>query len=262
MARDFSMTPILDRLSTMSWFDCLLAWQSVAGESMVHSSSPPTLVAFGLLEFIAISLLATILVVPIVLMAAARLREFQSRGLAIAGSVLIMMPISLIALAGVPVGIWSLTVLMRDDVRKAFAQKTVPVAATRSQLRRAGTWLLVSGFLGILSFVLMALAGLISVMDRPPPSAYYLQMVLTIVAIVGVPFLLSIMQIFTAWKLLNQSSWRWSYVAAILALIPASPAWLVGLPSGIYALAVLGQQTDGAKHNSELFGTGKSAWVA
>lgn len=52
----------------------------------------------------------------------------------------------------------------------------------------------------------------------------------------------------------KQSSFRWSYIAAIPGLIPYSPAWLVSLPSAIYALAVLGQHTDDVKHNSELFG--------
>jgi hypothetical protein len=40
-------------------------------------------------------------------------------------------------------------------------------------------------------------------------------------------------------KMLHLRSHRWAMAAAVLALLPYGPAWLLGLPAGIWALVVL-----------------------
>ncbi len=201
-----------------------------------------------------ISIIIAIVTIPIALIAASRMREFQSRGLAIAGSVLIMMPFSLIALAGIPVGIWSLSVLMRDDVRRAFDGKTVPMATTCAQIQKAGIWMVVSGALALLlpaSLFIYAMTQTVMQGQFTGEQDKFLAGILGL----GLPSLiLAGLQIFAGIKMKNRTSIRWSYFSAVFGLVPLNPAWLVSFPSSVYAFAVLGQQTDGVKNNSELFG--------
>src|SRR5262249_8627247 len=44
-----------------------------------------------------------------------------------------------------------------------------------------------------------------------------------------------------AWRMLRGRSYLLCVVAALLAVLPWSPAWLLGLPIGVWALSVLGR---------------------
>jgi hypothetical protein len=57
---------------------------------------------------------------PIVLVGGMHMRKLQSRRLAIAASVLAMIPCLPVCILGVPVGLWSLIVLVQPDVRRVF----------------------------------------------------------------------------------------------------------------------------------------------
>jgi hypothetical protein len=62
-----------------------------------------------------------ILVAAFIIYAALKMRELQQWGLAVAASILAMLPcISPCCIIGLPVGIWSLVVLMRAEVKGAF----------------------------------------------------------------------------------------------------------------------------------------------
>ena len=50
------------------------------------------------------------------------MRQLKSYGLAVTASILVMLPIHVLFPIGLPIGIWSLSVLMREDIRRAFAQ--------------------------------------------------------------------------------------------------------------------------------------------
>jgi hypothetical protein len=65
--------------------------------------------------------LPTLAVYPLVIAAGIRMRQLQSRGLAIVGAILGMAPCSPVVLLGLPVGVWSLIVLADPAVRAAFA---------------------------------------------------------------------------------------------------------------------------------------------
>lgn len=60
-------------------------------------------------------------VYSLVIFAGARMRQLRSRGLAITGAFLAMLPCSLVIVFGIPVGIWSLIVLANPAVTEAFA---------------------------------------------------------------------------------------------------------------------------------------------
>jgi hypothetical protein len=56
-----------------------------------------------------------------VIFAALKMKDLTQWSLAVAASILVMIPcISPCCLIGLPVGIWSLVVLMRPDVKAAF----------------------------------------------------------------------------------------------------------------------------------------------
>jgi hypothetical protein len=62
----------------------------------------------------------TLAVYPLVIVAGMRMRQLQSRWLAILGAILAMLPCSPVMLLGLPVGIWSLIVMADPSVQAAF----------------------------------------------------------------------------------------------------------------------------------------------
>ena len=63
----------------------------------------------------------------VVLIASIQMMRLRGHGLAVAGSVLAMLNLgNLCCILGLPFGIWSLLVLMRPDVRKAFQGVSPP----------------------------------------------------------------------------------------------------------------------------------------
>jgi hypothetical protein len=56
----------------------------------------------------------------IVIVGAFRMMRLQNFGLAITASILAMLPCGPCCLAGIPIGIWSLVVINRDDVKESF----------------------------------------------------------------------------------------------------------------------------------------------
>ena len=61
-----------------------------------------------------------LLITGVILMAGLRMRSLESYGLCIAGSVLSILPCSSCCCVGVVIGVWSLVVLSRDEVKSAF----------------------------------------------------------------------------------------------------------------------------------------------
>lgn len=52
---------------------------------------------------------------------AMQMREMKNWTLSVAASILVMLPCGCVCIAGIPIGIWSLVVLMRPEVKGAFA---------------------------------------------------------------------------------------------------------------------------------------------
>lgn len=63
-----------------------------------------------------------LLVTPLVLFGALRMRSGKSRGLAITAAVVALLPFTCTCLAGMPLGIWALVVLFRADVRALYGE--------------------------------------------------------------------------------------------------------------------------------------------
>lgn len=56
----------------------------------------------------------------IVLFGAIKMKKLENYGLAMAASIIAMLPCSLCCLAGLPIGIWSLVILSKPEVKSAF----------------------------------------------------------------------------------------------------------------------------------------------
>jgi hypothetical protein len=66
---------------------------------------------------------------PLMIMGALKMRHLESYGLALAGSIAALVPVSPLAVFGLPVGVWALSVLMSPEVKAAFPQRNATLAA-------------------------------------------------------------------------------------------------------------------------------------
>ena len=107
----------------------------------------------------------------------------------------------------------------------------------RSEVGVPATGLLVSGVLTLFSWVVVSLVVLAAVGNKSNKDIW-----LMIVALVGVLIMaVSGVLITGAMKMLRLHSYPMAATAAIVAMIPWSPAWPVSLPFGIWACIVLGR---------------------
>jgi hypothetical protein len=56
----------------------------------------------------------------VVIAGSIQMMRLQSHGMATAAAVVAMLPCNLCCLLGLPIGIWALVVLLREDVKRAF----------------------------------------------------------------------------------------------------------------------------------------------
>src|SRR5262249_59138944 len=112
-------------------------------------------------------------------------------------------------------------------------------AQVRWEVGGAATGLLVSGVLTLVSWAVagLVLAAVRSESTKEIPSIWLVIVALTSVLIIAVSGVL----ITGAMKMLRLHWYPLAATAAIVAMIPWSPAWLVSLPFGIWACIVLGR---------------------
>jgi hypothetical protein len=79
--------------------------------NMIQNLQGPMLIGLGLLALI---------VSGLVLFGAIKMRSITGYGLAVTSSILAMLPCTYGCCLGLPIGIWSLVVLMNNDVKSAF----------------------------------------------------------------------------------------------------------------------------------------------
>jgi hypothetical protein len=62
----------------------------------------------------------TLIIYPLALLAASRMKKLQSHRLAMTSAILVMLPCSPAFLFGIPVGLWAVMVLQDEGVKRAF----------------------------------------------------------------------------------------------------------------------------------------------
>jgi hypothetical protein len=61
---------------------------------------------------------------PIIIMGALKMRHLESYGWALAGSIVALVPVTPLAVFGLPTGVWALAVLTAPEVKAAFPPST------------------------------------------------------------------------------------------------------------------------------------------
>ncbi len=91
-----------------------------------------TAVAFWLVVPIGLMFLVSIPLAILIAMGAYRMRRLELYGLAMFASIAAMLPCHPGFLIGLPIGLWSLMVLLRPEVKAAFRRQQALAAAQRS----------------------------------------------------------------------------------------------------------------------------------
>jgi len=212
-----------------------------------------------LLVMLVLQVLHALLILPLILIGISRMEAFLSRRLATAVCILSMLPLGLSFVFGLSAGIWALIVLARPEVERAFLERRVEPHIVAQQLRRAGSWLFITGLIGlvlwIVAFGIGTLLFVYNVRQGSDMDLATLLFALTevelpvtfwpFVIVAPVAITLSLCQVLCAWRMARLKSRASGFTAAVIALIPFSPVWLVGLPLGVWSLTVLLQE--GAK---------------
>jgi hypothetical protein len=172
----------------------------------------------------------------VMLVGAFKMAKLEMRGLALTSSVAAMLPIHLGWLIGMPVGLWALLVLLKADVAAAFRRHAgqEDTAAGAKDARSDATGPAVGLLLtGVLNFVILVILNVVLFgLSRGMPGMQ--EMVIT-----SLLALHSFLIILGAWKMLQGESLGLAQLSCILALLPCSPGWLLGLPMAIWGLLVL-----------------------
>jgi hypothetical protein len=125
---------------------------------------------------------------------------------------------------------------VKTDISGADSRKTrVSLTAgdtIEERVRRPALALLVTGILLIMLLPAAAFFGLL-ISDGKPT------WVTDIFPLIVPDIIVGSLIVVGAVKMLHIRSHRWAMAAAVLALLPCGPTWLLGLPVGIWALAVL-----------------------
>jgi hypothetical protein len=164
-----------------------------------------------------------------------RMRQLESRWLALGAAIAAMVPLTPAWIVGLPAGIWCLFVLNRRAVEEAFREQSARWEGLEHSLIFASRLLRGTAILHF-AFIPFAWVHHIFVPDRGAPW-------LTQTIALGIATALVVLAgaiIYSGGRRMGRGeSWNWSLAASVAALFPLTPAVLLGLPAGLYALSLL-----------------------
>jgi hypothetical protein len=198
------------------------------------------------------------------------MRRLETYGLAVTAGIVALLPTSPVWIVSLPIGIWALIVLANGDVRDVFRAKKgkekklqgevdstiqaapqppkpvdrLVVVNVQQQLFWPGLGLAGGGGLGLVGFLVGCLgAGALSMVVLVPSNGsssheftplVYLGFLMVVLQI---PW--SLLIILAGMKMMRVENYGLSLAGAWIALLPLSPAALVTMPLGIWALVAL-----------------------
>ncbi len=245
---------------------------SLDAAAILAQASAPQPTADMPMWIILVPLLITILQLPtslLMIIGGRKMRRLETYGLAVTAGICALLPTGPIWIISMPIGIWALIVLAGPEIRAGFrAKRGIFTTATKTKIladmaappipakpQPVDEWKLVNikqqlfwpglglaggGGLGLVAFLVTCLgAGIFSSLAMVGSH----DAVQIRAAVILVPLALQIpwsLFIFLAGlKMIRVESYRLSLAGAWLALLPISPAALVTMPLGIWALVVL-----------------------
>lgn len=233
----------------------------------IATLGPPVWFLIVLLLITVVQILSSL----VMILGGQKMRRLDTYGLAVTASIVALLPTGPVWIVSMPIGIWALIVLATPEVRDAFRSKwhrretkiqtsrpvDVPlppsseksvdewtVVNVKQQLFWPGLGLAGGGGLGLVGFLVGCLgAGALSMVALVPsngPSSLgpsplvYLGMLLVVLQI---PW--SLLIILAGMKMMRVENYGLSLAGAWIALLPVSPAAIVTMPFGIWALVAL-----------------------
>jgi hypothetical protein len=197
------------------------------------------------------------------------MHALRGRGLCIAGSIVALLPIHPGFLVGIFAGAWSLAVLSQEEVRAAFAARRPPAEASpssrlarpagdslavRTALRGPALALMIAGAVQIgvaivvLGYFQMKIEELKihnwpTVLQAPDGPAFSTIDALAVSAwswaICFIVIAMGVLSCFGALRMLQMRGYALPVAGCIAAMLPVTPGCVLGLPIGLWALAVL-----------------------
>ncbi len=174
------------------------------------------------------------------IVASQRMARGRDYSLAMAGAIWAMFPWSPAFLLGLPCGIWALVVLRRPQVQTYFGVRRRPSA----ELAPPANGLLIAGILGSLFWTVLGLGLFLESKHwwsyQAFPGRDSERLAFLLMPLLGLPA--GGLLVLGASHMLRRRSYHLALMAAMWACLPWSPAWIIALPFGIWALRVLGRR--------------------
>jgi tRNA A-37 threonylcarbamoyl transferase component Bud32 len=164
-----------------------------------------------------------------------RMKQLESRWLALGSAVAAMVPLSPAWLVGLPAGLWCLFVLNRPDVEQAFRDQSARWDGLERSLLTASRLLRGTA---VFHFAFIPFAWLHHVFV-PFQGVPWLTQAIALGIATALVMLLTAIIYSGGSRMGRGESWNWSLAASVGALFPLTPAFLLGLPAGLYALSLL-----------------------
>jgi tRNA A-37 threonylcarbamoyl transferase component Bud32 len=170
----------------------------------------------------------------VLMLAARRMGQMRDYYLCLTASIWAMMPWSAAWLIGLVSGIFALKALHRPGVQAGFS----PHLRQRHQVLAPAVGMMLAGILGGIFWNVMGLSLFVTMGNpRHPDSDRYLFLLMMVGGTIGAAILIR-----GAYRMMKLKSYHSSVMAGVWACIPWSPAWVMALPFGIWALRVLGRR--------------------
>ncbi len=213
-----------------------------------------------MLMMVWLQLIYTAIAAPLIWLGSVHLKNTHSKALAMTGAVLCVLPFHVGWPIGLIVGVWAITVITQPQVSRAMSQKRFSVEQLSEHVRRRGFWLTVLGALQVLCCVGVLVIVFITLLANGGGPDFGFALVITVSALT-LPMTFSILLVYGGLRTKSLRSEGWAKTAAVAAMIPATPFWLLGLPLGLSTLVLLGSdviQDADAKPRS-LFATSRES---
>lgn len=246
-----SVLQLLIVLGTIAAVSTMVA-TTIPGSTSMHRQVSP--IGLGFMELV---LLASLPLSAIVLVGAIQMKRLRSYEFSLICSILWLLPLGPTCVFTFPLGLWSLLVLLRPQVRAAFrmpqserpeawqnrdaellsAQDTDPPARERAiervkgRVRSAGIALLVMSGIDLLCIALLGVV--IGTQSRGGPPLPVM------IALFGVPLVVVAATVFGAIGMLQTRRWYAAMASAVVCILPLTPTWMIRWIVGVYALVVL-----------------------
>jgi hypothetical protein len=175
------------------------------------------------------------LTAPVLIVGGVRMKQLESRWLGLLAAIVALLPLNPAWLIGLPAGIWALVVLNRRDVEQAFAGRAAAWEDWQHSLGKAAVLLKITSILNVL---FLAPLWVYYAVERPGAGEWW-EVTIFLSLVSGAAVLAAVVMTAGAQSMTRGDSWGWSLAASLAALLPITPAVLIGLPAGLYALSLL-----------------------